>query len=553
MTIDAWLQACIADAERRGLPQLAPLLETLAQATRALREGDFNETAAGSSPPARTDADTSARLRMAAPSAWPQAQPPSTGAGAPPPARTDADASARLRIAAPSAWPQAQPLTIDDFGRRWRARELSAEEVTTECLRRIDQDGGRLNAFILVLRDEALRQARDADRELAQGTDRGPLHGVPISIKDLFDLRGTPTTAASRVREGHIALSDSTSVAQLRHAGAVLVGKTNLHEFAFGTTSEDSAFGPCRNPYDLERSPGGSSGGSAVSVAVGMALASLGSDTGGSIRIPAAACGIVGLKPTFAELSTDGAIPLSRTLDHVGPLAASVTDAWHVYHALAGQRSPALSPVPVAGLRLGVLRSYFCDLLDDPVRARFEASLDALGAAGAHVNDRHIGHAVLTAPAYQHISFGDVAAYHQPTLQAMPDRYTPAVRIRLELAGYVLAEDYVRALAAREILRQEVDRALSECDCLALPTLPIPAPTLGASTIQLGSGREPIRPLMLRLTQLFNMTGHPAISLPCGTTPEGLPCGLQLVGASMQTAALMRVALAVERILRSGV
>src|SRR5438876_12074552 len=249
--------------------------------------------------------------------------------------------------------------TIQEFGRRLRARAISAAEMTDECLRRIEADNGRVNAFILVMADEARRQASEADRELAAGRDRGPLHGVPLSIKDLFDVRGTPTTAASRVRDGDVAKRDAPAIAHLREAGAVFVGKTNLHEFALGTTNEESAFGPARNPHDPARSPGGSSGGSGASVAAGMALASIGTDTGGSIRIPAAACGIVGLKPALGEVPTEGVVPLSRTLDHVGPLALTVADAYVMYRALAGDASPRpLAAAPIAGLRLGVLRRY---------------------------------------------------------------------------------------------------------------------------------------------------------------------------------------------------
>src|SRR3989442_151241 len=257
-------------------------------------------------------------------------------------------------------------MTIEEFGRRLRAREITSAQITEDCLKRIGADNERLNAFILVMADDARRQAQELDRELAAGHDRGPLHGVPISIKDLLDIRGVPTTAASRVRDGHVAQRDAPAIAHLRLAGAVLVGKTNLHEFAFGTTNEDSAFGPARNPHDPTRSPGGSSGGSGASVAAGMALASIGTDTGGSIRIPAAACGTVGLKPTFGEVSTEAVVPLSQTLDHVGPLTRSVADAWIVYRALLGDaHSRPLAAVPPSAINLILPRDYFCDMLDD--------------------------------------------------------------------------------------------------------------------------------------------------------------------------------------------
>ncbi len=438
--------------------------------------------------------------------------------------------------------------TIEEFARRLRAREITSERATEDCLRRIEAGNPTLNAFILVTADEALRQARELDRELAAGHDRGPLHGVPISLKDLFDLRGTPTTAASRVREGHVAARDCATVAHLRQAGAVFVGKTNLHEFAFGTTNEDSAFGPARNPHDPSRSPGGSSGGSAASVAAGMALATIGTDTGGSIRIPAAACGIVGLKPTLGEVSTDGVVPLSKTLDHVGPLTQSVGDACLVLHALLGdpvRTTPA--PVPIAGLRLAVPRPYFCDLLDTEVRASFEGAIDRLRAAGAHVDEIEIHHANDIGPVYLHLVLADAAAYHASTLETMPDRYTPNVRTRLEMGRYILAEDYVRALAGRDVLRREVDAALGQHDALLLPTLPVPAPPIGAETVDVGGRPEPVRNVMLRLTQLFDVTGHPAISIPTEPTTTGLPCGAQLVGCRHQTDALLRVALACER------
>ena len=439
-------------------------------------------------------------------------------------------------------------MTITEFGRKLRARETSAVEATDACLARIDADNGRLNAFILVMADEARGQAREADRELAGGHDRGPLHGVPMSIKDLIDVRGTPTTAASRVRAGRMAAAhDAPIVAHLRHAGAIFVGKTNLHEFALGVTNEDSAFGPARNPHDPARSPGGSSGGSAASIIAGMALASIGTDTGGSIRIPSAACGTVGLKPAFGEISTEGVVPLSRTLDHAGPLAASVADAHLLYHVLRGDAAPRpLVAAPARGLRVAVPRTYFTDLLDDEVRAAFESALERLRAAGARVRDVEIRHARDIPAVYLHTGLAEAAAYHAVTLGKTPELYTPSVRLRLEMGRHILAEDYVRADAGRQVLRREVDAALAEHDALVLPTLPIPAPVIGANSVTIGGSQEPVRNLLLRLTQLFNLTGHPAISLPNGRTSTGLPCSLQIVGGRTHTDALLGIALGCE-------
>src|SRR5262245_19685113 len=259
--------------------------------------------------------------------------------------------------------------------------------------------------------------------------------------------------------------------------------------------------------------PADPAGGSAASIVAGMALASIGSDTGGSIRIPAAACGTVGLKPSFGEVSIDGVVPMSRTLDHIGPLAQTVGDAALVHHALLGDPvSMPPAPMPVTGLRLAVPRKYFCDILDDHVHAQFEASLDRLRSAGARVDDIAIQHADDIAPVYFHISFADAATYHAATLATMADRYTAPVRSRLEAGLYIQAQDYVRALAGREVLRREVDAALAQHDALILPTMPIPAPPIGATNVMVSGAEQPVRAMMLRLTQLFNVTGHPALA-----------------------------------------
>ena len=455
-------------------------------------------------------------------------------------------------------------LTIEEFARKRRAREVTALEFTEGCIRRIAELQPSLNAFILVMADEARRDAANADRELASGHDRGPLHGVPIALKDIIDVKGTPTTAASRVREGHVAATDAPVVTRLRSAGAVIIGKTNLDEFAFGTTSENSAFGPVLHPLDPSRSPGGSSGGSAVAVATDMALAALGTDTGGSIRIPAAACGIVGLKPTIGEVSTDGVVPLSKTFDHVGPFTRSVGDARLMYRALlhaSGANGVSWSRADYMAssgadlsrsattIRLGIPRGYLTDLLDDDVRTRFDEALAAMRAAGATLMDVSIPHASMTPAVYMHIHSSEGAAYHARTLDTVPDRYTPVVRSRLEVGRYVLAQDYLRAMEGRELLRREVESALMDCDALVLPTLPIAAPPRGAESVVIDGRHEPVRALMLRLTQLFNVTGHPAISIPCGVTPNGLPCGLQLIANRNQTETLLGLSSVIEQVL----
>jgi aspartyl-tRNA(Asn)/glutamyl-tRNA(Gln) amidotransferase subunit A len=443
--------------------------------------------------------------------------------------------------------------TLGQLARALAARDITSTALTDRCLAVIAERNPALNAFIAVLSDTAREEAQRADREIAGGAYRGALHGIPVSLKDIIDVKDQPTTAASRVRGGHVARADAPVVTRLRRAGAVIIGKTNLHEFALGTTNEDSAFGPARHPLDPTRSPGGSSGGSAVSVLADMALASIGTDTGGSIRIPSAACGLVGLKPTIGEIPMAGIVPLSSTLDHVGPLCRSVEDATILYDALRG-----LTPVVggkshgVRGRRLGVLRGYFTAMLDPQVSAAFESACSYLQEAGVTLQEAHIPHAGDTAPVYVHIVLSEAASYHAKTLETRADDYTPNVRHRLEMGRYILAEDYVRALRGRDLLRQEVDAALEGCDGLFLPSLPIPAHKIGVPSVRLGGNEEPIRNVTLRLTQLFNVTGHPAITLPCGTTSDGLPIGAQLVGRHGGTPDLLRLAGAMEPHLGPG-
>jgi aspartyl-tRNA(Asn)/glutamyl-tRNA(Gln) amidotransferase subunit A len=443
-------------------------------------------------------------------------------------------------------------ITIAEIAPKIAAGKITSEKITENCLATIADLNPKLNAFITVTADEALGRARQADKEIAGGRYQGPLHGIPISLKDLIDCQGTPTTAGSLVRKEHIAAADAPVTRLLREAGAVFVGKTNLHEFAFGTTTEDSGFGPARNPHDPSRSPGGSSGGSAIAVATGMSLGTVGTDTGGSIRIPAAACGIVGLKPEWGQVSAGGVVPLSRQLDHVGPLAASVGDAWTLYNAMlpAGRRVSALpETAAVKALRLGVPSGYLFDRLDADVERSIRATIEMLRSKGATITEVPLPHANDIATVYLHLVLGDAAEYHARTLESRPLDYTPNVRLRLEMARYVMAEDYIRALRGKSIIATEVDRALHGVDALVCPALSIPAPPIGAATMPVKGGNEAVRTLMLRCTQPFNVSGHPAIALPCGTTPAQLPIGLQLVGHKGRTPALVQAALAVEKVI----
>jgi aspartyl-tRNA(Asn)/glutamyl-tRNA(Gln) amidotransferase subunit A len=442
--------------------------------------------------------------------------------------------------------------TILSLARRVSSGTITSEALTEDALSTIRRLNPELNAFITVTGDQALARARECDREIASGGPRGPLHGIPLSLKDLIDVEGIATTAASRLRDGRLARRDAPIVRSLKQAGAVLVGKTNLHEFAFGTTNEDSGWGPARHPLDPTRSPGGSSGGSAVAVRTGMSVASIGTDTGGSVRIPAAACGIVGLKPGFGEISTNGIVPLSRQLDHVGPLTRSVADAALLFQLLRGEPAVDLPPRDLHGVRLASLGGYFSERLADDVDSCVQAAIEALQTAGATVSTASLAHARDMPPIYLHLVLADAAAYHATMLERRPDAYTPNVRIRLEMGRNVLAEDYLRAMRGREVIRREVEQALAGADALVLPALSIEAPPIGAATVAVKGGSEPVRNAMLRLTQPFNLSGHPALSLPCGQTRAGLPVGLQLVGHMQRTAELLAIGAAVERVLASA-
>ena len=432
---------------------------------------------------------------------------------------------------------------IADVAALIRTGALFPVDLVQNCLDRI-HDRRRVNAFITVLEERALDEAKHAESEIRAGRWRGPLHGIPVAVKDLIDVSGTRTSSGSALPSTE-ATADAPLIRRLRDAGAIIIGKTNLHEFAFGTTSEESAFGPVRNPLDLSRSAGGSSGGSGAALADGMCFGAIGTDTGGSIRIPSAACGTVGLKPTYGELPVDGIVPLSASLDHAGPMARSVADAAMLFQVMKGLQPTGVLNVP-RRLVLGVPGPYFCDRVDDDVAAALARARVSLESSGHDTIDVEIEDTSWTPDVYLHIVLPEASSYHAPLLERHASSYSPGVRLRLEMGRYVLAEDYLRALELRNALRLRVDRALDGCDALLLPTLPIGAPALGAEAVDVGGRSEPVRGAMLRLTQLFNLTGHPAIALPAGSGRDGLPRSLQLVGQRNATERLLAVAAAVE-------
>ncbi len=451
-------------------------------------------------------------------------------------------------------------LSIEALGERLRRRELSPVEITRLYLDRIAALDPTLHAFITVTGAQALADAATAEREIAADQYRGPLHGVPLAIKDLFYTAGVRTTAGSRILADFVPTEDATVVARLRAAGALSVGKTNMEEFAYGATSLNPHYGECRNPWDPERIAGGSSGGSAAAVAAALCAGALGSDSGGSIRQPAALCGLVGLKPTYGRVSKHGVVPLSWSQDHVGPMTRTVRDAALLLQALAGHdpRDPASSaaPVPayldgieagVAGLRLGLPRDFFFERVDPATEAAVRGAAATLAGLGGRLDDVPLPQAAAAFAAGAAILFAEATSYHERWLRTRPGDYDPAVRARLEVGSALLATDYLKAQRARRLLVEQTVRLFDGVDVLLTPTAAVPAPRRDEHLIRWPDGtEEDVRGATLRFTRVFNLLGFPAVSVPCGMTTSGLPLGLQIVGRPFAEATVLRVARALE-------
>jgi aspartyl-tRNA(Asn)/glutamyl-tRNA(Gln) amidotransferase subunit A len=454
--------------------------------------------------------------------------------------------------------------SIGEVGKLFRSRKLSPVELTKLMLSRIERLNPKLNAYITVTAELALAQARKAEAELfaprgRKGRrDRGPLHGVPISLKDNIHTAGIRTTAGSKILRDFIPKEDAVAVAQLKDAGAVLLGKTNMHEFAYGVTCNNPHFGPVRNPWDLTRIPGGSSGGSAAAIAAGLCYGSIGTDTGGSIRIPAALCGVVGLKPTWGRISSEGVVPLSPLLDCTGPLARSVHDVAILTAAIyvrVGREPNFLNPSTLKAnprkFSLGLPRQMFFDALSPEVRSAFDSALRDLSRLGMKTADISIPLLDETEEAGNLIAWAEAALFHrqQGYFPARAADYGDDVRSRLETGTKVTAVDFLQALEIQKQLVQQLHLALAEADvdAMVVPTTPIDAPLLNQETSRIGANDYPTRALLLRLNRPANLAGTPSLTVPCGFTRAGLPIGLQMMGGVSSETILLRIANAFER------
>jgi aspartyl-tRNA(Asn)/glutamyl-tRNA(Gln) amidotransferase subunit A len=449
-------------------------------------------------------------------------------------------------------------LSIEQAARLLRRKEISPVELVDASLARIERWNPALNAFLTVLAEPARRQARAAERALRRGRPKSPLHGIPISLKDNFWTRGVRTTAGSKILANFVPDQDSNVAARLARAGAILLGKTNMHEFAYGITSENPHYGTPRNPWARERITGGSSGGSAAAVATGMCFASVGTDTGGSIRIPAALCGIVGLKPTFGLVSVAGVVPLAPSFDHAGPLARNVTDACIMFEAIAGNypRGAArpdyrkLREKRPRRLRVGWPKEFFFERLDGEVQRAVETGARTLASSlGGRIEGVSLPRLASAIHDASNLVVAEASYYHesQGYYPARAADYGEDVRGHLEWGHELRAVDYLRGVAKRREVEEDFAAAFERVDVIIAPTSPIPAPPIGTTGIRVSGERETtVRAELLRMTRPANLTGLPAISLPCGFTREGLPVGLQLIGPRWGEARLLAIALAYE-------
>ena len=440
------------------------------------------------------------------------------------------------------------------------SKQLSPVELVAAHLERIEQADGRLNSFITLLADEAMAAAADAEGAIRRGEYRGALHGIPIGLKDLYYTKGVRTTVGSKIMREFVPDYDAAVTERFRDAGAVLMGKLQMHEFALGATSENPHDGPAHNPWDITRITGGSSGGSGSAVAAGQCMAALGSDTGGSVRIPSSACGIVGLKPTFGRVSRVGVFPLANSLDTVGPMTRTVRDTAIVMNAIAGYDSRDASSAnrpdedftrllgqDISGMRVGLPQDYFYDVIDDEVRGAVQQAARILEGLGAHVEECSIPALNDSISISGTILLTEAAEIHLDNLRERADDFGVDVRGRLEEGAMTPAVSYIAAQRARAEFNRKIAEAMKTYDILLAPTTAIGAPRIGDSVVEVGGVSEAKLAIMPRLTRPHNICGIPTVSVPCGFTSEGLPIGMQLAARAFEDAVALQVAYAYEQ------
>jgi len=447
-----------------------------------------------------------------------------------------------------------EKLDLSEAAEMIKRKEISPVEITAACLERIEKVDGKLNSFITLTAESAQADARQAEREILDGGYRGPLHGIPLALKDLYETQGIRTTAGSRFFTEFVPEKDGVVVQRLKAAGSVMLGKLNMHEIALGITNDNPHFGPCRNPWDLERSPGGSSGGSAAALAGGLCLASMGTDTGGSIRIPSALCGVVGLKPTFGRVSLQGVIPLSWNLDHAGPMARSVRDVAILLQEVAGYDpgDPCSIDLPVGdylealedgvkGWRIALASDEFFEQAEPEVLDAVQAAAGVFSDLGAQIEAVDIPDGYQAAFANGLMTTSDAAAFHQKRLQTRPQDFGADILQRLQMGAAYTSTEYILARRTQTRLRRLFEIFFGEFDLLLTPTTPIAAPPIaGPDAVEQAK-------VLTRFTAPFNLVGLPALSLPCGYTKTGLPVGLQIVGPCWGEGRVLRAGFAYEQ------
>ncbi len=428
-----------------------------------------------------------------------------------------------------------------------RSRKVSSRELVAHSLREIERLDPKLNAFITVTGEAALAEAAARDEELARGIDRGPLHGIPIAHKDLMRTKGVRTTAGSKIFSDYVPQRDAAIVVKLRDGGAVSLGKTGLHELAYGITSNNPHFGAIHNPWDLARIPGGSSGGSAAAVGAGMLPFATGTDTGGSIRVPASFCGVVGLKPTFGRVNVSGVLPLGFSQDHVGPLTRTVRDAAIAFQAMVDDPTYYVPPADsdLTGFRIGFPQNFFMERVDSEVEASVRAAFDTAAGAGARVVEVRVPDMEALRSAAATCLLVEAASALRPFLDRRAD-FSADVLPKLDEGKAIPAIDYIEAQRTRRRIGRQFARVFEEVDCIFTPSTPMTAPKIGQTILAIRGASEEVRAAATRFTRGMNALGLPAISLPCGFSRSGLPIGLQIIAAARREDLLLHAAAAME-------